>query len=265
MRGMETPSPAAQPTRLVPQAPLSDYYADEPSRQAFVRRLFDATASDYDRIEHLLAFGSGAWYRRQALGRAGLRAGDRVVDVGIGTGLVAREALALIGPEGRLTGVDPSVGMMDQVHLSGVELKPGRAEAIPCDDASSDFVSMGYALRHLGDFHAAAREFRRVLTPGGRLLILEITPPAGRLARLALKAYMRGLVPLLARLVARQRATAQLWRYYWDTIEACIPPERVVQALQAAGFTDVRRHVELGVFSEYTARAPGTDGAGAAR
>ena len=47
--------------------------------------------------------------------------------------------------------------------------------------------------------------------------------------------------------------TAELWRYYWDTIEACIPPEQVMQALRDAGFGDVRRHVELGVFSEYTA------------
>ena len=67
---------------------------------------------------------------------------------------------------------------------------------------------------------------------------------------------MRGVVPLLARFVARQRDTAHLWRYYWDTIEACIPPERVLEALRAAGFTDVKRHVELGIFSEYTAVRP---------
>lgn len=246
------PTPAAAP-RLLPHQPLVDYYADEPERQRFLRRIFDETAADYDRIERLLAFGSGPWYRRQALRRAGLQPGATVVDVGIGTGLVAREALALIGPEGRLTGVDPSPGMMGQVDLPDVQLLTGRAEAIPLPAGQADFLSMGYALRHIGDFNAAAREFHRVLRPGGRLVLLEITRPASRFGMVALKAYMRGVVPLLARLVAPRRDTARLWRYYWDTIEACIPPQQVMDALAAAGFSDVRRHVELGIFSEYTA------------
>lgn len=248
--------PEPKPT-LRPHVPLTEYYQDEADRQRFVRRIFDKTASDYDRIERLLAFGTGPWYRGQALQRAGLGPGQHVLDVGFGTGLVAREALRLIGPEGRLVGVDPSPGMMQQAGAMGVELLTGRAEALPRPDASSDVVTMGYALRHLADVQAAFAEFHRVLRPGGRVLVLEITRPRGRIALALLKAYMRVVVPLLARFVARERATAHLWRYYWDTIEACIPPERVMQALSDAGFTDVQRHVELGIFSEYTARKPG--------
>jgi demethylmenaquinone methyltransferase / 2-methoxy-6-polyprenyl-1,4-benzoquinol methylase len=115
---------------------------------------------------------------------------------------------------------------------------------------------MGYALRHVGDVPAAFAEFHRVLRPGGRVLVLEISKPASRGGTLLLKAYMRALVPLIARAVSRRRDTARLWRYYWDTIEACIPPASIVAALQAAGFTQVRRHVELGIFSEYTAVRP---------
>lgn len=245
------PGPEAQV--VLPHAPLNAYYADEAEHQRYLRRIFDETAPDYERIERLLAFGSGPWYRRMALQRAGLVPGARVLDVGIGTGLVAREALRLIGPEGRLVGVDPSPGMMAQARLPGVELRAGRAEALPCADASCDFLSMGYALRHIADVGAALAEFHRVLAPGGRVLVLEISMPASRLGALALKAYMRTVVPLLARLVQRHADTAELWRYYWDTIEACIPPARIVAALQQAGFVDVRRHVELGIFSEYTA------------
>jgi len=239
--------------RLPPHAPLTEYYRDEEERHRFLRRIFDDTAPDYDRIERVLAFGSGPRYRRQALQRAGLAAGAQVLDVGIGTGLVAREALQLIGPAGRLVGVDPSVGMMGQAHLPGVELVPGRAEALPRPDASCDFLSMGYALRHISDVAEAFREFHRVLRPGGRMLVLEISRPAGRFGTMALKAYMRTVVPLIARVVARRHDTAELWRYYWDTIEACIPPHTVMEALRDAGFHDVRRHVELGIFSEYTA------------
>lgn len=255
-----TPTPAPvphdDPKVLRPHAPLTDYYADEAERQQWVRRIFDDTAPDYDRIERVLAFGSGPWYRRQALERAGLKAGAQVLDVGIGTGLVARQALAIIGRQGRLVGVDPSPGMMGQVGLEGVELVRGKAEELPRPDASCDFLSMGYALRHIGDVAAAFREFHRVLQPGGRVLILEITKPRGTLSTRLLKLYMRAVVPLIARVVARRSHTAELWRYYWDTIEACIPPERVMAALREAGFADVRRHVELGIFSEYTATRP---------
>jgi demethylmenaquinone methyltransferase/2-methoxy-6-polyprenyl-1,4-benzoquinol methylase len=101
--------------------------------------------------------------------------------------------------------------------------------------------------------HAAFAEFHRVLRPGGRLVVLEITKPVGRVGTAVLKAYMRSVVPLIAKAVARRHDTSELWRFYWDTIEACIPPESVMSALRAAGFEDVQRHVELGIFSEYTA------------
>ena len=91
----------------------------------------------------------------------------RGVDIGIGTGLVAREAVKLTGDPARVVGVDPSVGMMSQADLPGVQLIEGRAEAIPFPDASFDFLSMGYALRHISDIDAAFREFHRVLKPGG--------------------------------------------------------------------------------------------------
>jgi demethylmenaquinone methyltransferase/2-methoxy-6-polyprenyl-1,4-benzoquinol methylase len=248
-------SPPLNPEHKVlsPHAPLTEYYGDEAEHQQFLRRIFDDTAPDYDRIERILALGTGPLYRRKALQRAGLAEGAQVLDVGIGTGLVAREALRLIGPKGRLVGVDPSAGMMREVHLPGVELVQGFAEKLPRPDASSDFLSMGYALRHISDVTAAFTEFHRTLRPGGRLLVLEITRPAGRVATALLKGYMRAVVPVIARVVGRRHDTAELWRYYWDTIEACIPPEAVMSALRGAGFSDVKRHVELGIFSEYTA------------
>jgi demethylmenaquinone methyltransferase/2-methoxy-6-polyprenyl-1,4-benzoquinol methylase len=210
---------------------------------------------DYDRLEKILGLGTGSWYRRQALLRAGLKPGMQVVDVGMGTGLVSREILKITGEPQRLVGVDPSPGMMKQAQFAQpVECRVGRAEDIPVPSNSADFVVMGYALRHIADFAAAAAEFRRVLKPGGRLLVLEITRAEGRIANLLLKAYMRGVVPAIARVVSRSQATPMLWRYYWDTIEACVPPPQVLQTLANAGLGDVGRHVELGIFSEYSAR-----------
>lgn len=244
-----------------PHEPLTDYYASENERAGFVREMFDSTAVDYDRMESILGLGTGPWYRGQALERAGLKAGMRICDVGTGTGLVAREAARITGEGSLVVGIDPSPGMMAQAQLpAGVQLLEGRAEAIPFPDASFDFLSMGYALRHIGDLSAAFREFHRVMKPGARLCLLEITKPETRPASFFLKIYMKLFVPLLAFIVGRQkRGTSKLWRYYWDTIEACVPPAEVVRTLEAAGFVMARRHIDtkgLSILAEYQAMKP---------
>lgn len=237
-----------------PHTPLTEYYRHEDERRGWVNRMFDSTAADYNRIETILGLGTGSWYRRQALQRAGLAHGMQAVDVGVGTGLVARQAAVLVGDPARVTGVDPSAGMLRNAKVpEGVRLVQGSAERIPFPDNSFDFLSMGYALRHISDLSVAFAEFHRVLKPGGRLCILEITCPEKKIQKMLLKGYLRGVVPLLAGLATRNGDTSVLWRYYWDTIEACAAPQSVMHTLQDAGFTGVARHVELGIFSEYQA------------
>lgn len=249
-------NPAAPPISP-PHAPLAQHYGSEADRRRYLHELFDHTAGDYERVERVVALGSGRRYRRDALRRAGLEPGMRVVDVGVGTGLVASEAATLTGDPTLVVGVDPSVGMLANAKVPvGVRLLEGRAEAIPLPDASADFLSMGYALRHVDDLGAAFNEFRRVLAPGGKLVLLEITKPEGKIAGALLRAYMGGFAPLIARLFGRTAKTVELYDYYWATIAACVPPARILAALLAAGFTEVERYVELGVFSEYRARSP---------
>jgi demethylmenaquinone methyltransferase/2-methoxy-6-polyprenyl-1,4-benzoquinol methylase len=243
------------------RSPLGEYHASEEERSGFLRRMFDGVAPDYDRMERLFTFGTGSWYRRQALVRAGLAPGMRVVDVGAGTGLVTREAVWLAADPALVTGVDPSIGMLACARLPrGVRRLGGRAEAIPLADGSCDFLSMGYALRHVSDLETAFGEFRRVLRPGGRLCLLEITRPDGRVTRALLRGYMRGVMPVVTRLMAPAVARRRMWHYYWDTMEAAAPPAQVIRALEAAGFTGVRRHIEtplLSIFAEYQAVKPG--------
>lgn len=237
-----------------PHIPLTDYYQTEQDRQGYLRQMFDSTAGDYDLIEAIFAWGSGSRYRRQALIRGGLKAGMRVLDVGVGTGLVAAQACILAGNPALVTGVDPSPGMMAASKLPDtMALVEGRAESLPFPDNHFDFLSMGYALRHISDLSKAFAEFERVLKPGGRLCLLEITRPQNRFGRWLLKSYMRSVVPVLTRFISGKKDTATIWRYHWDSIEACVPPEQVVAALGAAGLTQVARHLELGVFSEYQA------------
>jgi demethylmenaquinone methyltransferase/2-methoxy-6-polyprenyl-1,4-benzoquinol methylase len=237
-----------------PHPPLNQYYGAESNRPEWVRGIFNRTASDYARVESAMAFGTGSRYRYRALLRSGLARGMTVVDVGVGTGLVAREAAAIVGDPRLVTGVDPSPGMVANAKVpEGVRLVLGSAELIPLPDASADFLSMGYALRHIGDLTEAFNEFFRVLKPGGLLCVLEITLPQKPLSRALLKAYMRGVVPWLAGAFAQHNDTPKLMRYYWDTIEACVPPAVIMRGIESAGFSQVSRHVELGIFSEYRA------------
>jgi demethylmenaquinone methyltransferase / 2-methoxy-6-polyprenyl-1,4-benzoquinol methylase len=238
-----------------PHAPLPHYYAAECERSAWVRGIFDRTASDYDRLERVLGLGTGSWYRRQALRAAGLEPGMSVIDVGTGTGLLATEAARILADPSLVVGVDPSPGMIEYARVPpGVRLLAGSAERLPVPDATADFLSMGYALRHIGDLSATFAEFHRVLRPGGRLCVLEITLPEAVWGRVLLRAWLGGCVPRVAAVLRRRRDCALLMRYYWDTIAACVPPATILAAIGAAGFEQVSRRVDLGIFSAYCAR-----------
>jgi len=233
---------------------LSAYYVTQQERSAFVRLLFDRVAGEYDGVNSVFSLGSGRWYRRQALRRAGLRAGMRVLDVATGTGLVAREARDLAGATGAVVGLDLSESMLAETRRTlSLPCVQARAEALPIESASIDFVSMGYALRHVSDLRVAFAGFHRVLRPAGTLLLLEISRPSGRVAAALARLYFRHLVPALCRLRGR-RTAEDLMGYYWDTIEACVPPEVILTALRDAGFTGVTCGTSLGVFRAYSGR-----------
>ena len=239
----------------LPPHPLLDrYYRDEADRRRQIGALFNEAACDYDWINQAISFGSGAWYRREALLRAGLAPGMSVLDTGSGTGGVAAQAQRIVGSGGRVVALDPSLGMLSHAIKRGVRRRiRGLAEALPFPDERFDLLSMGYALRHVADLRTTFREYRRVLKPGGKVLLLEITPPASRLAHHLLGFYMGRIVPLMARFGRGGRSTRELMEYYWDTIESCVPPATILEALAEAGFARPERHVEQGILSEYTA------------
>jgi demethylmenaquinone methyltransferase/2-methoxy-6-polyprenyl-1,4-benzoquinol methylase len=252
---MPDASPIAHPGAALPPHPeLSSYYRGEAGKGAFLREIFDTTADEYDRVENVLALGSGRWYRRTALRRAGLSAGMKVLDVAMGTGLVAREAMTLVGPAGRVIGVDPSPGMLAQARAAlDATAVVGVGQSIPFADESFDFVSMGYALRHLPDLRVAFGEFFRVLKPGGRACVLEISRPSGPVGRAMMGMYFRAVLPALGRVMRTKARTRYLWTYYWETIDRCVPPDVVLSALRDAGFARAERNVSLGMFSEFVA------------
>ncbi|MGB0766541.1 MAG: class I SAM-dependent methyltransferase [Phycisphaeraceae bacterium] len=249
--------PGASKSPLAPAPGLKQYFETEADRRDRTREMFDGGASGYDKAEWLTGLGVGPWYRRHVLKNMGLKPGQAVLDVAIGTGLVAQEIQKLIQPGGELVGLDPSPGMLAEAKRKlDIETIEGYAESIPLPDDRFDALTMGYALRHVSRLDAAFAEYLRVLKPGGQACLMEIARPEGKLKRFFAKLYIRNVVPLLARLSGEKKAVARLWRYYWETIDVCVDAEAIMQAMRDAGFEAVRCDQTMGLFREYHGTKP---------
>jgi demethylmenaquinone methyltransferase/2-methoxy-6-polyprenyl-1,4-benzoquinol methylase len=242
--------------RVAPHAPLEEYYESEANRHRYVVDLFDRSAPHYDTIEKLF-LNFGLWYRRFSLRRAGLARGMRVLDVAMGTGAVARGAARLVGPEGRVFGVDPSRGMIREARRSfRGPVTRGVAGELPFRDESFDFVTMGIALRHVADLDSTFRQYFRVLRPGGTLWILEGYVPTSRLGHGFTRLMWERVVPGMTLLFTRSRDAKLLMDYYWDTIDQAASPETLIRTLEGAGF-ERPRFLPVPPVCEYVARKPG--------
>jgi len=245
------------PADRAPHPVLTRYYKNRDERHPFVIALFDGAARHYDRVCQLISLGSGQWYRRWTLERLGVRAGMTLLDVATGTGLMARAALSIVGEPADVVGLDPSAGMLHEARkrLPG-PLVQGRVEVLPFRTGRFDVLTIGYALRHAADLDVAFAECLRVLKPGGRLLVLEITRAASPLRRGLIRLHFTLVLPGLMRLSTRNRSAHLLTRYYWDTIAECVPPAAILESLRRVGFTAGQARVFGGFLSEYTAVKP---------
>jgi demethylmenaquinone methyltransferase/2-methoxy-6-polyprenyl-1,4-benzoquinol methylase len=236
---------------------VEGYYADPGARRSAVRNLFNQSAQYYDWVNGLFSLGSGAWYRRFCLRRAGVRPGVKVVDIAVGTGLLAREAVTLTGDCGAVIGIDISEAMLAIAQKNlGIPLIQGAAEALPLAPATVDFVTMGYALRHVSDLKMSLREALRILRPGGSIVLLEVGAPKYRLNRILASAYIGGILPLLSLLMTRKRAARTLMRYHWETIANYMPREVIMRVMTESGFGQVKCQSYFDLFQHYSGVKP---------
>ena len=240
---------------IAPHPPLRRYYDDTEARQGFLNELFNRTAAQYRNIDRATGFGSGIWYRRRALREAGLKPGMHMLDVACGPALMAQGARDIVGSFGSIIGLDPSTGMLQEAKKGPChKLVRGIGEQLPFADASFDFLSMGYALRHVSDLSAAFLEYARVLKPGGILLLMDISRPRSPLLVSLLRFYIRTVLGIAFTASTGNRDMKLLMEYWSDTIEHCVPSETILGALKTVGFSDCSSHERFnGLLRDYRA------------
>ena len=200
-----------------------------------VRTMFDRIAPVYDVMNRAMTAGLDQRWRTETA-RAVVSPGDRVLDACCGTGDLAIAGLRLVGSTGAVIGVDFSERMLERARSksSQVEWVQGDALALPFADGSFDAATVGFGVRNLEDLEAGLRELRRVLRPGGRVGILEITRPRG-LLRPFYKLWFDGLVPLAGKLLPGGSA----YTYLPASVRRFPGAKELAELMQTAGFDQV--------------------------
>jgi demethylmenaquinone methyltransferase / 2-methoxy-6-polyprenyl-1,4-benzoquinol methylase len=200
-----------------------------------VRTMFDRIAPVYDFMNRAMTAGLDRRWRAETA-RAVVTPGDRVLDACCGTGDLAIASLRLLGSTGAVTGVDFSERMLERARAKSDEVEwiQGDALALPFEDGSFDAATVGFGVRNLEDLEGGLRELRRVLRPGGRVGILEITRPRG-LLRPFYKLWFDGLVPLAGKLLPGGSA----YTYLPASVRRFPAAKELAERMQSAGFDQV--------------------------
>jgi demethylmenaquinone methyltransferase/2-methoxy-6-polyprenyl-1,4-benzoquinol methylase len=199
-----------------------------------VQRMFDRIAPVYDAMNRVMTGGLDRRWRRITVEQA-VRPGDRVLDACCGTGDLALAARSHGAAE--VVGLDFSAKMLERARAKGpvIEWVQGDVLALPFDDASFDSATVGFGIRNVDDLEAGLRELRRVLRPGGRLAILEITTPRGVLAPFY-RVWFDRVVPLLGRVLPGGDA----YTYLPASVRRFPVPGELARLLEENGFANVR-------------------------
>jgi demethylmenaquinone methyltransferase/2-methoxy-6-polyprenyl-1,4-benzoquinol methylase len=216
---------------------------------ADIRSMFDRIAPVYDVMNRAMTVGLDRSWRRLTA-TAVVRPGDRVLDACCGTGDLA---LADERAGGRVTGLDFSARMLERARAksTSVEWIEGDLLALPFDDGSFDSATVGFGVRNVDDLHAAIRELRRVLRPGGRLGVLEITRPTGP-ARPFFRLWFDILVPVAGKVLPGGDA----YTYLPASVRRFPGPEELAAVMRESGFGEIRyRRLAAGIVALHTAES----------
>ena len=240
---------------------MSQLRGDE--RSEYVQAMFDRIAGRYDLINRLISGGQDLKWRRFVIEMAVLGEHGSLLDIATGTGDIAFEALKR-APASKVVGADFALGMMGvgkrrQPYGARVAWTAADALRLPFADGSFDAVASGYLMRNVVDIPQALAEQKRVLKPGGRIVILDTSPPPSNLLKPLIMLHLRYGIPLIGRLVGGKSA-ADAYRYLPESTAAFKTPDELANLVSAAGFIEVEyKRLMLGTMAVHWAQKPQAD------
>ena len=208
-----------------------------------VRKLFDNIAPDYDRLNHILSLNIDKGWRKKAVRQiADENRALKVLDVACGTGDFTIEIARKVAPGSEVTGVDISEGMLavgkEKIRKEGVlaGLYVADCEALPYEDNTFDRISVGFGVRNFEHLDIGLKEMFRVLKPGGKLVILELSVPSNPVIRWCYKLYFLKILPAIGGLVSGDRGA---YEYLPASVLRFPAPELFIQMMRDSGFDTV--------------------------
>jgi demethylmenaquinone methyltransferase / 2-methoxy-6-polyprenyl-1,4-benzoquinol methylase len=220
----------------------------EPAR---VQHIFGSIASRYDLANHVLSCGVDFYWRRRAAQIVADWRATKILDVATGTGDLAL-AIARKARHAEVTGVDFSREMLARARQKGLpQTVLADAVRLPFANRSFDCVTIAFGLRNMGDYGAAIREMSRVLSKGGRLLILEFSLPRLWILRAVYRLYLHYYVPSLGSLITGKKSA---YKYLGDSIEEFPSRQAMLQLIETNGFANTAAEpLTGGIVTIYTA------------
>lgn len=203
-----------------------------------VRAMFDRIARVYDRMNSVMTAGMDARWRGRAADLAAVGHGDRVLDVATGTGDLAIELAGRVGPSGEVVGLDFSEGMLDlaRAKAPGIRFDQGSALELPYSDGEFAAATVAFGARNFSDPGQGLAEMRRVVRPGGRVVVLEITTPQRPPLSWFFRLWFDRVVPALGQIAGDSDA----YTYLPSSVRRFPGPEALGSELAATGLVDVR-------------------------
>jgi demethylmenaquinone methyltransferase / 2-methoxy-6-polyprenyl-1,4-benzoquinol methylase len=204
--------------------------------------MFDRIAGRYDAMNSLMSAGLHHRWRARTADVAGLRSGESALDVCCGTGDLALELQRRVGPGGRVVGLDFSAPMLELAARksdaagAAVEWVEGNALELPFEDAAFHAATVGFGIRNVADVAAGIREMARVVRPGGRVAILEITTPRRPPLKWFYAVWFDRIVPLLGAVAGDREA----YSYLPTSVRRFPPADELAALMHEAGLRDVR-------------------------
>jgi demethylmenaquinone methyltransferase/2-methoxy-6-polyprenyl-1,4-benzoquinol methylase len=210
-------------------------------KETQVRAMFDRIAGLYDRMNSVMTAGLHHQWRRRAVDLAAVGPGDRVLDVATGTGDLAFELARRVGPGGEVIATDFSEKMLaiareKAAGAAGVRFETANALALPYRENAFDAATVGFGARNFSDLEAGMREMTRVVRPGRRVVVLEITTPQRPPLSTFFGLWFDRIVPALGRVAG----DAQAYSYLPNSVRRFPGPEQLAAVMWACGLREIR-------------------------